>query len=168
MSESDGWGDRLTAAERVRAVAETVSEPRTANWIAEEAGVAHGTATKYLEQLVEDGRLLTETAGERTSYRPDPVGQYLVEMRDLYEQHEPDELAHRLEEMNADIRGWKQEYGVESPNELRASIGDADETGGERRRIAREWERLAYRRRVVEDALRLHDRFPEERQPTTA
>lgn len=168
MSESDEWAERLSAAERVRAVAETVSEPRTANWIAEEAEVAHGTATKYLEQLVEDGRLVAETAGDQTSYRPDPVGQYLVEMRELYEQHGPDELAASLEGMNDEIRGWREEYGVESPNELRASIGDADETGGERRRIAREWERLAYRRRLVEDALRLHDRFPGEPRTATA
>lgn len=166
MSAYDGWTERLSAAERVRTVAETVSEPRTANWIAEEAEVAHGTATKYLEQLVKDGRLVAETTGERTVYRPDTVGQYLVEMRELYEQHDPDELAASLEAINDEIREWKEEYGVESPNELRVSIGDTDETGDDRRRIAREWERLAYRRQLVEDALRLHDRFPGE--PRTA
>ena len=33
-------------------------------------------------------------------YEPDPVGEYLVEMRELYDEHSPDELAASLEQMN--------------------------------------------------------------------
>jgi len=164
MSDSS-WSERLSAAERVRMVAETVSESRTANWVAEEAEVAHETARKYLDRLVEDGRLVAHDDGDRTSYRPDPVGQYLTETRELYETHTPEELADSLAAMNDDIRSWRETYGVETPNELRASIGDASdaEDERERRRIADEWERLRYRRQLVEDALRLHDRFPDGR-----
>jgi DNA-binding transcriptional ArsR family regulator len=164
------WSDDLSAADRVEAVALTVSEPRTANWIAREAEVAHETATKYLKRLTEDGKLSADVRGQQTTYEPDPVGQYLVEMRELYDEHTPDELAASLEAMNEQIRTWKTDYDVETPNELRASLGRtegvADE--GDRRQAAREWDHLETRRRLVEDALRLYDRFPDERRSVSA
>lgn len=166
--QRSAWNEAMSGADRVEAVALIVSEPRTANWIADEAGVAHETAKKYLTRLAKDGKLHAETRDGHTTYQPDPVGQYLGEMRDLYESHSPDELAESLAEMNDQIRTWQAEYDVKTPNELRASIGDATGVQDERprREAAREWEHLAYRRRLVEDALRLYDRFPSE--PTSA
>jgi len=162
------WADDLSAAERVEAVALTVGEPKTANWIATEAAVAHETAAKYLTRFTDDGKLRAETQGKQTTYRPDPVGQYLIEMRELYENYSPDELATSLEEMNEQIRTWKRTYEVETPNELRASLGRSEEATDERERLnaAHEWDHLATRRRLAEDALRLYDRFPTE--PHTA
>lgn len=164
------WTEGLSAAERVEAIALTVSEPRTANWIATEAEVAHETATKYLQQLTDDGKLIAETRGQQTAYEPDPVGQYLIELRELYEAYSPDELAASLEEMNEQIRTWKTEYDVETPNELRASLVEANDGTDERerRQTAREWNHLATRRRLVEDALRLYDRFPGEPRSASA
>ena len=172
MSENSaqGWADGLSGAERVEAVALTVSEPRTANWIATEAEVAHETATKYLKRLADDGKLTADTRGQQTTYEPDPVGQYLLEMRELYEEHSPDELAASLEAMNEQIRTWKRDYDTETPNELRASLGKTGDAAdeGERRRVAREWDHLRTRRRLVEDALQLYDRFPGERRSASA
>lgn len=164
------WTDGLSAAERVEAVALTVGEPRTANWIAKEAEVAHETATKYLNRLADDGKLTADTRGQQTTYEPDPVGQYLIEMRELYEEHSPDELAASLEAMNEQIRTWKAEYDVKTPNELRASLRGTDdaEDERERRQAAREWDHLETRRRLVEDALRLYDRFPGEQRSASA
>ncbi|MFC7130589.1 DUF7342 family protein [Haloferax chudinovii] len=169
-NSSRKWTEVLSAAERVESVALTVSEPRTANWVAAEAEVAHETATKYLKRLTEDGKLIADSRGQQTTYEPDPVGQYLIEMRELYENHSPDELASSLEDMNEQIRTWKSEYDVETPNQLRASLGDAEDVGDERerRRAAREWDHLATRRRLVEDALRLYDRFPGEPRSASA
>ena len=172
MSEksAQGWADGLSGAERVEAVALTVSEPRTANWIATEAEVAHETATKYLKRLADDGKLTANTRGQQTTYEPDPVGQYLLEMRELYEEHSPDELAASLEAMNEQIRTWKRDYDTETPNELRASLGKTGDAAdeGERRQAAREWDHLRTRRRLVEDALQLYDRFPGERRSASA
>ena len=164
------WTDGLSAAERVEAVALTVGEPRTANWIASEAEVAHETATKYLKRLTDDGKLSADARGQQTTYEPDPVGQYLIEMRELYEQHSPHDLAASLEEMNEQIRTWKSEYDVETPNELRASLGRIDDIADEhgRRQAAQEWDHLETRRRLVEDALRLYDRFPGGRRSASA
>ena len=164
VDREQSWADELSAAERVEAVALTLGEPKTANWIAREAEVAHETAVKYLGQLAADGKLLAETQGQQTTYRPDPVDQYLTEMRELYEDHTPEELAASLEAMNEQIRTWKTSYDVETPNELRASLSQADHSADERERrtAAREWDHLTTRRRLVEDALRLCDRFPSE------
>ena len=164
---TDSWSESLSAEARVRAVALTVGEPRTANWIAEEAAVAHGTATKYLSQLVADRQLVADQGGDRTTYRPDPVGQYLREVRDLYEEHTPAELAASLEAMNEQVRSWREAYDAETPNELRASVGTADDPG-ERQQVADEWEHLDHRRSLVEDAIRLYDRFPGDAMPTPA
>jgi len=165
-----GWTDGLSAAERVEAVALTVSEPRTANWIATEASVAHETASKYLRRLADDGKLRAESHGQQTTYAPDPVGQYLTEMRQLYDDHSPDELAASLEEINEQLRTWKAEYDVETPNELRASLAHNEDepTAQSRQQVAREWEQLETRRRLIADALRLYDRFPSERRATSA
>jgi DNA-binding transcriptional ArsR family regulator len=172
MSEkpNPNWTEGLSAAERVEAVALTVGEPRTANWIASEAEVAHETATKYLKRLTDDGKLIANSQGQRTTYEPDPVGQYLIEMRELYEDHSPDELADGLKNINEQIRTWKSSYDVETPNELRASLASAEDAEDERERgqVAREWDHLVTRRRLVEDALRLYDRFPEEPRSASA
>jgi Mn-dependent DtxR family transcriptional regulator len=164
------WTDSLSAAERVEAVALTVSEPRTANWIAAEAEVAHETATKYLKRLTDDRKLRADTRGQRTTYEPDSIGQYLIEMRELYEEHSPDELAASLEQTNEQIRTWKAAYDVDTPNELRASLGRTEDATDERerRQVARDWDHLETRRRLVEDALRLYDRFPGEWRSASA
>jgi len=163
-AERPGWTESVSAADRVRSAATTLSEPRTANWIASEAEVAHETARKYLDRLVEDGRVETSEAGGKTVYRPDPVGQYLAEMHRLYADHTADELAERLTEITEQVRAWQTEYDAETPNELRAAIGETTEetTADEYRRVATEWERLQYRQSLVEDTLRLYDRFADD------
>jgi len=160
------WTDDLSAVRRVEAVALTVDEPRTANWIASEAEVAHETAAKYLKQLTDDGKMSADTHGQRTMYEPDPVGEYLVEMRELYDEHSPDELAASLEQMNEQIRTWRADYDVETSKQLRASPGRTEDVTDEpeRRQVAREWDHLEMRRRLVEDALRLYDRSPDEQR----
>lgn len=171
MTESNEteWTDALTSSERVRKVALTLGEPRTINWIATESGVAHETAKKYLNRLVDDGKLVAEETDGQTTYRPDPVGNYLVEMRELYENHTPEELAESLATMRDQIRTWKATYDSETPNELRASITEAADEADERERleIAQEWDHLRTRQSLVEDALSLYDRFPNGSTPAS-
>jgi len=168
-AERPSWTESVSAADRVRSVATTLSEPQTANWIAGEAEVAHETASKYLDRLVSDGKLETSKAGGKTVYRPDPVGQHLAEMHSLYADHTADELANRLTEITDQLRQWQDEYDTETPNELRAAIGETTDgaTADEYRRVAGEWEQLQYRQSLVEDTLRLYDRFADDASPTS-
>ncbi len=62
--------------------------------------------------------------------------------------------------MNAQIRGWKDEFAVESLNQLRETIADQvlDVTEEDRRReLAREWEQLQRRIEIVGFAIREWD-----------
>ncbi|MCL9812392.1 hypothetical protein AArcSt11_01840 [Natranaeroarchaeum aerophilus] len=71
--------------------------------------------------------------------------------------HTVEDLIERLTEMNAQIRGWKDEFDIESPNQLRGTIVDQvlDVTEEDRRReIAREWEQLQRRIEIVRFAIR--------------
>ena len=62
--------------------------------------------------------------------------------------------------MKARIRAWEDEFGVESPNQIRATLADEDLDPGEedrRRELAREWEHLQRRIRIVGFAIREWD-----------
>jgi DNA-binding transcriptional ArsR family regulator len=161
-SDLMSWTDQ-PAADRVRWVAESLAEPRTAHWVAEEADVSPSTARKYLERLADDRRLTRSEDGNRTLYAPDRVTQYLDEVREAYDAHTADELTEALLKMRERIDSWRAEFGVSTPNELRATVTEVDREAAERRReVAIEWEHLESRIDVLEDALSLYDRFPAE------
>jgi hypothetical protein len=150
----DGLLERQTTGEdRVRMVARQLSEPRTANWIANEAGWSHGPTTRVLERLVDDGVLRRDESGPHTTYIPDRRRQSMQEaMRIRDSEHSVEELTDRLAKMQSRIRDWKDEFRVESPNQLRATIAEETLSVDEesrRREIAREWEHLQRRVLIV-------------------
>jgi predicted transcriptional regulator len=154
--------DRQTTGEdRVRMVAQQLSEPRTANWIASEAGWSHEPTTRVLNRLVEDGVLHRDDSGTHTTYYPDYRRQAMQEATRLRDsEHTVEELTDRLAEMKAQIRDWEDRFGVESPNQLRGTLTeeslDADDEE-QRREIAREWDRLQRRIEIVGFAIREWD-----------
>ena len=161
-SNSEGLMERQTTGEdRVRMVARQLSEPRTANWIASEAEWSHEPTKRILERLVDDGILHRDDTGTHTTYYPDYRRQAIQEAIRLRDSgHTVEELTERLTEMNAQIRGWENEFDVESPNQLRGTVADQalDVTEEDRRReIAREWEQLQRRIEIVGFAIREWD-----------
>jgi hypothetical protein len=142
-------------------IARQVSEPRTANWIAPEADWSHEPTKRVLERLVDNGALHRDDTGAHTTYFPDYRRQALKEAIRLRDSgHTAEDLTERLTEMNAQIRGWENEFDVESPNQLRGTIADQrlDLTEEDRRReIAREWEQLQRRIEIVGFAIREWD-----------
>ena len=161
-SNSGGFVDRRTTGEdRVRIVARQLSEPRTANWIATEAGWSHEPTKRVLGRLVDDGILHRDESGTHTTYYPDYRRQAMQEAMRLRDSgHTVEELTDRLTEMKAQIRDWEGEFDVESPNQLRGTLADdaldADEED-RRRETAREWEHLQRRIRIVGFAIREWD-----------
>jgi len=147
-----------TGEERVRMVARQLSEPRTANWIAEEAGWSHGPTSRVLERLVDDGILRRDDSGAHTTYYPDYRTQALREATLLRDSAgSVEELTDRLAGMNETIQDWKDEFDIDSPNQLRATVGEGDldsEVQTRRREIAREWEHLERRIELVRFAIR--------------
>lgn len=145
---------------RLREVAMTVREPRNAGEIAEAAEMSPNTARKYLDQLVDAGVLETVSVGRETRYAPDRKRQYLDQLRDLIERHSKDELTSELAAIRDDIDDWRRTYDVDTPDELRASVGDdaTDAADREQRlRDAEDWEYFAQRATVIQEAITLYD-----------
>lgn len=149
---------QTTGEDRVRMVARQLSEPRTANWIASEAGWSHEPTTRVLQRLVDDGVLRRDESGPHVTYYPDYRQQALQEAVRLRDSDRTvEELTDRLTEMKGQIRDWEAEFDVESPNQLRATLAEEalDPAEEERRReIARDWEHLQRRIQVVGFAIR--------------
>ena len=160
-SYEDPMERQPTGEDRVRMVARQISEPRTANWIASEADWSHGLTKRVLERLVDGGILHRDDTGGHTTYSPDYRRQAIKEAIRLRDSdHTVQDLTERLTEMNAQIRGWKDEFDVEAPNQLRGTVADQglDVTEEDRRReIAREWEQLQRRIEIVGFAIREWD-----------
>ncbi|WP_254547364.1 DUF7342 family protein [Halomarina pelagica] len=154
--------ERQTRGEdRVRMVARQLSEPRTANWIASEAGWSHEPTKRVLDRLVDDAILRRVDSGPHTTYYPDYRQQAMREAIRLRDSSRTvEELTDRLVEMNAQIRGWKDEFGVESPNQLRATLAEeglGPEEENRRREVACDWEHLQRRSQTIGFAIREWD-----------
>ncbi len=161
-SNSEGLMERQTTGEdRVRMTARQLSEPQTANWIASEAGWSHEPTKRVLDRLVDDAILHRDESGTHTTYYPDDRRQAMQEALRLRDSgHTVEELTDRLANMKTQIRDWEDEFGVESPNQLRGTIADESLDGNEedrRREIAREWEHLQRRIQIVGFAIREWD-----------
>src|SRR6056297_3835409 len=144
MSEKEPkWPSGVDAAERVRHVALTQTEPQNAGWIATEADVSRDTAVKYLNRMVDQGDLKETETADGTCYKPDPVTQFLQEVRQLAEEHTLAELTQELNAISEEIEGWKERFEIDSLTELRQSIGSENLTGEDRRErleVIEEWE----------------------------
>ena len=154
------WPAGMDAAERVRHVALTRTTARNAGWIATEADVSRDTAVKYLSRMAEQGDLEVVETAEGTCYKPDPVTQFLDEVRDLAETHSQEELTAELRDIADEIDRWKREFDVASLAELRQSVGD-DNLSAEQRRerldVVEEWEYDAEMREAIQLSIELKD-----------
>jgi hypothetical protein len=132
----DSWTESTTARERVETIATTLSEPRTTNWIADQAEVKWDTAKRHLDDLAESGVLLVTESGK---YVPDPTRAYFDHLRELILGNDREELRGELEAIADRIEEWQTTYDVQSPAELEATLADdcpADEI--RERRVIRE------------------------------
>lgn len=152
----DSWTESMTARKRVETISTTVSEPRTANWIAEQAEVTWDTAKKHLDDLADSGVLLVTDDGK---FVPDPTRAYFDHLRDLILTNDRSELRGELEAIADRIDGWKATYDVDSPGELEATLADdlSAEEINDRRQALRRWEHSLRSRDTIRTALKLYD-----------
>ncbi|AHG00636.1 hypothetical protein HALLA_19425 [Halostagnicola larsenii XH-48] len=151
----DAWKAQTSAFDRVRSVTETVSEPRPASYIANEAYVAENTARDHLERLAEMNVLLKTERDGTTFYSPDPLHTRMQLLRDLLDSHDRDELIQLKADLQTEIETWREEYAVDSPDELRGCAAETDESEETRAvlQTAGDWELVRYRLEAVEDAI---------------
>ncbi|WP_247729955.1 winged helix-turn-helix domain-containing protein [Halovivax limisalsi] len=156
-SSSNDHAAKLT---RLRDVAMTVRGPKNAREISEAADLSPNTARKYLDQLVEAGVLETIDAGRETRYAPDRKRQYLDQLRELIETYAKDDLANELDAIRGDVDDFRRTYDVETPDELRASVGadGVDAPDREQRiRDAEDWAYFEQRATMLQEAITLYD-----------
>jgi len=154
------WPDEMGSQQRVEAVADTLRQPRSAQWVAARADVSPKTARKYLERAVDRGELVTEhpDGTAATLYAPDPERKMLDHVIELADRSQADLTDLRLAVAD-DIEAWQEEFGVESPTDLRLTIDEslaADERR-RRKRLARRWESREHLQSLVEVAMTFRD-----------
>ena len=150
------WTESMTARERVETIATTLDEPRTANWVADQAEVKWDTAKKHLDNLVDAGTLLV-TGDDK--YVSDPTKVYFDTLRELILNNSQEDLRAELEAIAARIHEWKTEFDIESIDELEATLAEDQhpEDISERRRVLRRWENSLRTRQTIQTALSLYD-----------
>lgn len=152
------WVDHTSAFDRVRSIASAVSEPRTLQYIADEAQVSETTASEYLERLVDLNVLQKTSREEELVYSPDPLYTRMEAIRELLAEHDRDELVKLRSALQSQLDDWQDEYGVESPADLRTQTAES-ETAARTRKIrkdAQDWELVAYRLSIVEEAIEMN------------
>lgn len=118
------WKEHTSLLDRVRSVVLCLSEPRSAEYIANEAAVSIETAETHLDSLVELAVVLEHNVGDQPMYSPDPLYTRFQTIRYLLDAHDRDGLIETHDELQAQIDAWRDEYGVDSPEVLRGH-GDA-------------------------------------------
>lgn len=151
----DSWTTAESAFDRVRSVAVTLTQPRSADWIAERAEVAGYTARSHLRRLVEMNVLEAVSDRGATRYRPDPLSTRIWALRDVIDGRDRDDLVELRADLLAQLEAWQAEYDADSPVALRAKAGRTGTAERTRalRRTANDWEIVQYRLGLVEGAI---------------
>lgn len=158
-SRTQSWTESMTARERIRSVAETLREPRSVNWISEQAEAAWSTTNEELQTLVEQGRLRAVESGETTRYQPDYAQLLFDEIRTLIEENSREELQSELAAITDEVETWRETYGVETWEELEQTLADGDLSSAElrdRRDVVAFWQENEADRRLIKHALELY------------
>lgn len=156
------WNDNLSARERVREIATTLTRPRSVEWVRKEAQISSWqTAKDELEMLAEFGQVQTVEGDDgNVKYAPNYQMRYFNEVAELINNHEREELREEIASVQELIDEWKHEFDAESRDELEATLTDDDldsEAIRERNRVLREWERYEDNKRLLKHALELYD-----------
>lgn len=158
----DSWTEGLSARERVREIATTLSQPRSVDWVREEAQISSWqTAKDELEMLVEFGQVhAIEGNDGNTKYAPNYQLRYFNEVTQLINNHTREELREEIATIQAQIDEWKTVFGVESRDDLESTLtgdGLSSEDIRERNTVLREWKRHEDNKRLLKHALELYD-----------
>lgn len=160
--EVEDWVDETKGVERIITVAMTISRPRTAEWIADQAVVSEPTARDHLGTFAELGVVASTTSSGVTRYHADEAFLHYREVSRYVEQYPKEELTDMVSDCQVRIEEIEEEYEVKTPDELRAKAAEEGtdiETVREYKKRASDWEMLRDRLAVLEDAIRRFDKF---------
>lgn len=164
------WKEHASAFDRVKSVTMTLSEPRSAPWIAEQAAVSPNTARDHLRRLVDLGVVAETDDGGTRHYYPDPLYTRLRDIRELLEETTKQELSEQAAALKDDIAAWKAEYDADTPDTLReraAAETVSAERAYELTQVASDWELARYHLSLVQDAITNYDTWSSDQSSLT-
>ncbi|WP_129116113.1 DUF7342 family protein [Halegenticoccus tardaugens] len=164
------WTESMSARERIRSVAETLREPRSVNWISDQADAAWSTTNEELQDLVDQGQLRHVEAGDTTLYQPDYTRLLFDEIRTLIEENSREELRSELAAITEEIEEWQETYAVETWEDLEQSLADGDLSSAdlrERRNVIAFWNENEEDRQLIKHALELYSDVESAREHMT-
>jgi hypothetical protein len=164
------WAESMSARERIRSVAETLREPRSVNWISEQADTAWSTTNEELQDLADRGQLQRVDSGETTLYQPDYTRLLFTEIRTLIEENTREELRDELAAITDEIEEWQEEYDVTTWEELEQSLADEGCSSAdirERRDVIAFWRENEADRKLIKHALELYSDVDSAREHMT-
>jgi predicted transcriptional regulator len=136
-------------------VALQLREPATVSEIAERADRGEDSAREYMRFFAEIG--VVERVTERPElYRTDRDYLRWRQVRRVNQEHEPEEIAEMLSEVTGRVERYRDEFGVELPEEVSVSeYAEEHNEGVEEvwQKLA-EWKTDAERRRIFDEALK--------------
>lgn len=159
QGDTESWTETMSARERIRSVAETLRDPRSINWISDQADVAWSTTNDEVQDLVDQGRLRRVENGETTLYQPDYTRLLFTEIRTLIRENTREELRRELTAISEEIENWQETYDVETWEDLEQSLAEPDLTSAdlhERRDVVAHWRENEEDRRLIKHALELY------------
>lgn len=159
----EAWKEHTTAFDRVRSITQTLDQPRTAKYIAEEAAVSETTANDHLKRLVEMNVIRTVKGEDATLYEPDPLYARFRTLRRLIDEHDHTELLELKSDLQQQTENLEEKYGEDSPTDLRERAAET-ETAEETMQLiedASDWELALYHLSVVNDAIDNYSEYAE-------
>jgi len=160
----------MSARDRIRAVAETLREPRSVNWISEQADAAWSTTNEELQTLADQGQLRRVASGETTRYQPDYTRQLFEGDPHAHRGEHARGVAERIGRDHRGDRGWQATYDIETWEELEQSLADgalASAELRERRDVIAFWRENEEDRRLIKHALELYSDVEAAREQMT-
>lgn len=164
------WKEHASAFDRVKSVTMTLSEPRSAPWIAEQAAVSPNTARDHLRRLVDLGVVAESDDSGTRHYYPDPLYTRLRDIRELLEETTKQELSEQAAALKDDIAAWKAEHDADTPDTLReraAAETVSAERAYELTQVASDWELTRYHLSLVQDAITNYDTWTSDQSSLT-
>jgi DNA-binding transcriptional ArsR family regulator len=157
-AERDRWAADLDSRQRVRHVVVGLHEPRSVAEIAERASCSPNTARKHLSELADLGVVRKYTDRGSTRYARNDEYVRWRRANELLDEHTAEQLFDQLQALEKQEKEFRDEHGVETPNEL-PFPDDADhETIHELWEASGEWATVRRRIEIHRDALRMAQR----------
>ena len=152
----DDWVAETTPFERVYESIRRVYDPVSATQIADRARVSPTTARKHLRTLVNTGAVTTSQDGQTTQYRRSETAIVTDHAQSLLSEQTPEEIAAGIADMKRQIQAWREEHGVDSPEEFarELSVEDADSDHGA---LLTEWQTTRRNLALAQAALAIGD-----------